>query len=272
MKLQAYVEKFNTFFFDCDGVLWEGEKLIPFAKEVILYLREKKKNIFFISNNSTKSVTNYIKKFENYGIPVNEKEIMISSLATLKYLEKQSAISNIYIVGEEGLIDSIRQGGYNVFHDDIENDSIKQIDLVVVGMDRTFNYRVLTIAIRAIINGARFIGTNSDPTYPSDDGISPGAGSMISAISGALNIFPEIICGKPDPFMANLLLNDSSLHLNHKKTLMIGDRVSTDLLFAKNAGIEGLLVKTGFGKIEFEQYPTFPYFKVLNSVKDLLIF
>ncbi|OLS16620.1 MAG: putative hydrolase YutF [Candidatus Heimdallarchaeota archaeon LC_3] len=272
MRLQPYIDNFDTFFLDCDGVLWEGEKLIPFAKDVILLLKENNKGTFFISNNSTKTVNDYLKKFENYGISVDENEIMISSLATLKYLENQSDILNVYVVGEDGLVDSIRLGGYNVYHDDVENNLIKEIDVVIVGMDRTVNNRVLTIAIRAIINGARFIGTNPDPTYPSEDGISPGAGTMISAISGALNIFPEIICGKPDPLMANLLLNDPSLNLNPKNILMIGDRVSTDLQFAKNAGIEGLLVKTGFGKIEFEQFPSFPYFKVLNSISELLIF
>jgi 4-nitrophenyl phosphatase len=270
LKLKLFLDDFDTLFFDLDGVIWEGKSLIPYAKEVLSLLRENKKKLFFISNNSTKTIRGFIKKFEDFSIPVFSEEIILSSHATLKYLEKQKDVSSVYVVGEEGLVNTLSTGGYNVHHDFLDNELISDIDAVVVGMDRSFNYEVLTIAIRTILAGAKFIGTNPDPTFPSENGISPGAGSMIGAISKALNKDPEIICGKPNPFMGDLLLNDPNIGLTKSRVLMIGDRVSTDLEFAENIGIKGLLVKTGFGEIEYKKYPDFPYFKVISSIADLM--
>lgn len=271
MKLQLFLNDFDALFFDLDGVLWEGDKLIPYSKEVISILRNYNKKLFFISNNSSKSVKEYLKKFKSFGIQVFPNEIMLSSLATLKYLDQQKKIYKIYVVGEEGLIEILSSGNYQVYHDYIDNETIKKIDAVVVGMDRSFNYEVLTIAIRALLNGARFIGTNPDPTFPSENGISAGAGSMIGAIRSAVNKNPEIICGKPNPFMGEILFANPQNHFKKSKTLMIGDRVSTDLKFAENVGIKGLLVKTGLGALEYSEFPHFPYFKVINSIADLLI-
>ena len=136
-------------------------------------------------------------------------------------------------------------------------------------MDRKFTYSKLQIGLRAILRGARFIGTNPDPQFPTEDGFSPGAGSMIGALARALEQEPEKVLGKPYPLMAEMLLK--KLKLSPKKCVMIGDRVSTDLKFALNANLAPVLVKTGFGTMEFNKNKNFPYYKVIDTLEQIFI-
>ena len=224
--------------------------------------------IFYFSNNSTKSVQEYAITLQNFGISTHPNQIMISTIATLKYVKSLNIVKNIYIIGEQGLITSFQEAGYSVYTSILLEEQIKSIDAVVVGMYRQLTYQKLTMALQSLAKGAHFIGTNPDPTFPTEKGIAPGAGAIIGALSHAIGRQPEIICGKPDPLMAKILIEENNLHQKH--TIIIGDRVTTDLNFAKNAKIRGILVKTGFGEEEYVKYPNFPYYKVLDKITDLV--
>ncbi|MFW9930505.1 MAG: HAD-IIA family hydrolase [Candidatus Thorarchaeota archaeon] len=271
--LNPIFNSIDSFFFDCDGVLWEGDSVFTYTKKIIAFLQSLKKKIFFISNNSTQSVEQYKMKFKNFGINISSYQIMISSFATVKYIQSlNNNIKNVFIVGEEGLISSFESAGFNVFNRQKNFNNYREIEAVIVGMDRTITYDKLTTAIRSIDRGALFIGTNPDPTFPTGDGIAPGAGSIIGAIARALNKEPKKICGKPDPLMANLLIENKNLGISKEKTVMIGDRVTTDMIFASNAEIKGILVKnTGFGSEELKKFPSFPFYSILNDISDIMI-
>lgn len=262
MELQSDFLQFKGFIFDCDGVIWEGKKLLPGAISLIKTLESLEKSVGFVTNNSTLSTANYLKKFSDLGLFIDKNQLVTSTQAVIHYLNSLNpSILNIYVIGEAGLIDSIHSAGYNISEDP------KIIDAVVVGMDRQFTYNKLRIGLRSILNGARFIGTNPDPQFPTEDGFSPGAGSMIGALARALEQEPEEILGKPNPLMAEILLKQ--LNLSPKSCVMIGDRVSTDLKFALNAKMTPVLVKTGFGKGEFNKNKNFPYYKVIDTLEQI---
>ncbi len=266
MKLKPTFKDFNGFFFDCDGVLWEEDHLLPGASDLINFLKDNNKSTAFLSNNSTKSISEYRKKFQSFDLPVTENQIMTSSLVTLEYISKKDyEEKSLYIIGEQGLKDTFQQKGYNIIPD---NTTANKADAVIVGMDRNFTYQKLALGLKFCLNGADFIGTNPDPQFPTPNGFFPGAGSMIGALQSALGYPPEKICGKPDPLMAQIML--TRLNLSPEKTLFIGDRVITDMKLASNAGLKPILIKTGFGSEEFNKFPTFSYFSVINSLRDFL--
>lgn len=266
MKLHPEYQNFEGFFFDCDGVLWEENTLLPGAKDLLSLLSTSDKKIAFLSNNSTKSIREYVNKFFSLGLSVSEFQVMTSSLVTLEYVKGKNYNSkSIYIIGEDGLKETFTKAGFTVIG---ENTGEKKVDAVIVGMDRTFNYVKLSTALKFCLNGADFIGTNPDPQFPTPTGFFPGAGSMIGALQSALGYPPEKICGKPDPLMAEIMLR--RLHLDPLKTIFIGDRVITDMKFALNSKIKPVLVMTGFGKEEFIKHPHFSYFKVIESLVDIL--
>ena len=264
MKFNAEFSKFKGVFFDCDGVIWEESQLLPGALETINYLIETNLSFGFLSNNSTKSIKEYTKKFKSLGLNVEEYQVVSSVQVTINYLKNLTDRNKtLYVIGESGLSQSLKDAGFIV----VEG-TTNDIDAVIVGMDRNFTYKKLTIGLQACLKGARFIATNPDPQFPTPNGFFPGAGSMVGALSSALNNnAPEIICGKPNPLMAKILLE--RFNLKPQDVVMIGDRVSTDLECAKNAGISSVLVKTGFGSQEFRLYPDFPYYSTINSLFDL---
>jgi 4-nitrophenyl phosphatase len=267
LELQSKFQQFSGFLFDCDGVLWQGSKLLPGTKQLLEFLKISNKEVGFVSNNSTLSIESYIKKFLKFNLSVQANQIITSTQATIHYLNSlKSKIKEVYVIGEAGLINSLSSEGYNV---NLKPNDPTIIDAVVVGMDRQLTYEKLKIGLRAIRSGARFIGSNPDPQYPDmDGGFSPGAGCMIGALARTLRREPERICGKPDPLLAEILL--SRLKLKAHKCVMIGDRVSTDLQFAVNSGMAPVLVKTGFGEEDLRKHPDFPYHAILDTLEDLI--
>ena len=179
MKLKDIFQEFDGFFFDCDGVLWEENHLLPGAKELLTILNENNKHIAFLSNNSTKSISQYLKKFHTLDLPVSENQVITSSVVTSKYiLEKDYPTKTLFVIGEQGLINTLENDGFAVVNEDSSKD---KVDAVIVGMDRSFSYKKLSLGLKYCLAGADFIGTNPDPQFPTPDGFFPGAGSMIGA-------------------------------------------------------------------------------------------
>lgn len=233
--------------FDLDGVIYRGEKLLPYVKETLKFLRNKNYKISFLTNNSTKTRLQYKEKLNKFGIEVEISEIMTSAYATALYFkEKNVKKANIFIVGGEGIKKELKEIKLKVFEcsDKFE---IKKIDYVVAGLDINFNFNKLYIAQQAILNGAKFIATNYDATYPTESGVMPGGGSIVKAIEFASGVKPLVI-GKPETYSLKAILKIHNIL--PENAYLVGDRIETDIVVGKKMKIKTFLVLTGVTKLE----------------------
>jgi 4-nitrophenyl phosphatase len=250
------ISRLSALIFDLDGVIWRGNMPVPGAVESVARLRAAGKRCFYCTNNSRKAPADFVAALAGMGIEAEEDEIMTSSSATALYLSQQlTGDFSAYVVGEDGLSSALRKVGARIVSDreaesDGDNWSDFPVDCVVAGIDRHFTYDKLRLAQRFILKGARFIATNRDSTFPVADGVVPGAGSIVAAIETASGISP-ITIGKPQPLMMHLLLQ--KFNLVPAETAMIGDRLDTDIIAAKRAGIGALYVATGVNTLEEAQ-------------------
>ncbi len=225
-------------FIDIDGVLYKGRYPIKGAKEFIDYLIEEDIKFICVTNNSSKTAENYSKKLKSMDMKIEKNQIINSGVATVEYIKDKYLARNenlsAYVVGGEGLIEIVKNSGIKI--------QDKNPDIVVVGWDVNYTYEKMKKASLAIRKGAIYIGTNPDITYPSDEGILPGCGSILASITTASEVEP-IIIGKPKPLIMEMAAKRISA--NKKKSLMIGDRIDTDILAGKNFGIQTALVLSG---------------------------
>jgi phosphoglycolate/pyridoxal phosphate phosphatase family enzyme len=233
----------STLVFDLDGVVWRGDTPIDSAITAINALRAAGKRCLFCTNNSSQTQATFVAKLASMGIEgLAEEEILTSSSATALYLSAQYTGPFLaYVVGGEGIRQAIQKIGARIVPDsDITEES--NVDCVVAGIDREFDYAKLNIAQRLIRRGALFVATNRDATYPTEDGVIPGAGSIVSAIETAAGTTPVTI-GKPRPVMLQLIMQQYGLQ--PEQLAFIGDRLDTDVVCARRAGVAALLVTTG---------------------------
>jgi 4-nitrophenyl phosphatase len=228
---------------DMDGVLWkEDEPLVDLAK----FLQELNKlniRFLFATNNATKSISQYRKKFKSvFNLSIEPWQIITSAYAAADYLSQRfPQKGNIYIIGGRGLIDALTQKGFNKPGDHSE------IIAVAAGLDLKLTYKKLCRASLLIRNGKPFIGTNPDLTYPSPEGQIPGAGTILAALEAAAGIKPVII-GKP--FAPMLITATERLGTKPVETLVIGDRLDTDILGGINIGCRTALVLSGISTLD----------------------
>lgn len=230
----------RTFVFDLDGVIYRGEQPLPGAADTIDSLRRLGHQVYFFTNNSTQTRTTYADKLRRMGIPVDEDHVMTSAYATALYLQDRGVrTGTAYVVGEEGPKVELRAIGLKIAEDGVS----EKVDFVVVGLDREFSYEKLFHAQQAIFRGAKFIATNTDTTFPLEEGLlAPGGGSLVAAIQAATGAKPTII-GKPaTPAMLEIL---RLAHATSADTVMVGDRLDTDILAGKAIGATTVLVMTG---------------------------
>ncbi len=221
---------------DMDGVLWRGNNPLPGLVPFFEMLRERQLPFVLATNNSRTSPSNYVKKLESKGVPgVKEEQIVTSGTATAGYLRTvYPEGTRIHIVGEDGLCEVLEKAGFSL--------ALHDVQIVVAGIDFEITYDKLRRATLLIRDGAEFIGTNPDVTFPSPEGLVPGTGSILAALQAATDVKPTII-GKP-----NLPMFETALHqleTSPDSTLMIGDRLGTDILGAQRAGMKTALVLTG---------------------------
>lgn len=256
MANQLDVSQFVAFIFDLDGVIWRGSSPIEGAVEAIARLRGAGKRCVFCTNNSSSTPAEYVEKLGGMGILAEEDDILTSGVATSLYLESQlTGQFSAYVVGEEGLVSTLRKTGarvvtmqgMNPITNDIIEDTAFPVDCVIVGLDRAFNYDKLRLAQRFINNGARFIATNRDATFPVPDGIVPGAGAIVAAIETASGVSPLTI-GKPQALLPLLLMQ--KFNLKPETTVFVGDRIDTDMVSAHRANLKAILVTTGISSAE----------------------
>lgn len=221
---------------DMDGVLWRGNTPLPGLRQFFDFLQSHRLPAVLATNNSSRHPAQYIEKLANMGVTgIQQNQIVTSATATADYLQTHyPAGTRLYVVGMDGLRQMLTEAGFVLAQSDVR--------AVVAGIDFDFRYdtaRHATLLIRA---GADFIGTNPDLTFPTPEGLVPGAGSVLAMIEAATDVTPVII-GKPQPAMFQSALRQ--MNAQPSQTLMIGDRLSTDIDGAARAGLPTALVLTG---------------------------
>lgn len=238
-KLAAVLEKTSAFILDMDGVLYLGEEPIRGAAEAVKWLRGKGKKLIFSTNNSASTRAAYARKLARMGIPARESEVVTSGYATAIYFRRRHPSAKIYVVGESGLRSELKQAGFKL----LSPGEAGKATHVVVGLDRTINYEKIAGGLRALLAGARFVATNADATYPTEAGLSPGAGATIGALAGCSGREPSLVIGKPFPYMVEIALE--TLGTRPGETAIIGDRLDTDIRVGKKMGLTTILVLSG---------------------------
>ncbi|KZS96822.1 2-phosphoglycolate phosphatase [Sistotremastrum niveocremeum HHB9708] len=265
-EYKSLLENYDTWMFDCDGVLWHGDRLIDGALEVLSLLREQKKHIIFVTNNATKSRKNYKKKFDSLGVEASVEEIFGSAYAAAVYISsvlKLPKDEKVYVIGMDGIEQELAEegvafeGGTDPADNTLAPFSLKNfkpdpaISAVLIGLDTSINYTKLSKAFQYLNRPAsegksgkpvHFLVTNQDPTYPAGDGLLPGAGSISAPLRYSLKKDP-ISLGKPGKTMLDCI--QAKHHFDPARSIMIGDRLDTDILFGQAGGLSTLLVLTG---------------------------
>lgn len=236
----------STFIFDLDGVIWRGESPVEGAAASVEQLKQLGKRCFYATNNSARSPQWFVDRLQSMGINAQLEEIVTSATATASFIARNFSTPSVYVVGEEGIQSLLRGIGAEVFTVDNVAPS-EEIEVVVAGIDRTFNYEKLKWAQQFILRGAQFIATNRDATFPVEGGVVPGAGSIVAAIETASGIVP-LSMGKPEPAMLLEIL--ASYNLQPAEVAIIGDRLDTDIACGSRAGIGTVLVGTGVTSLE----------------------
>jgi NagD protein len=249
----------RTWLSDMDGVLVHEDEAIPGAAEFVRRLRDRGRPFLLLTNNSIFTARDLQARLARSGIDVPEESIWTSALATAQFLDAQRPGGTAYVIGEAGLTTAMHSIGYVLTDRDPE--------YVVLGETRTYSFEAITTAIRLIESGARFIATNPDPTGPSQQGSIPATGSVAALITRATQVEPYFV-GKPNPLMMRSALNRIDAH--SESTIMVGDRMDTDMVSGLEAGLRTILVLTGSTRPDqVERFPYRPTY-VRDSVADLI--
>jgi 5'-nucleotidase len=249
----------RSWLMDMDGVLVHEEDAIPGADQWVARLREREIPFLVLTNNSIYTRRDLAARLRTSGLDVPEESIWTSALATAKLLEDQRPGGSAFVIGEAGLTTALHASGYTLTE--------RNPDYVVLGETRTYSFERITLAIRLIDSGARFIATNPDATGPTLEGPLPATGSVAALISRATGVDPYFV-GKPNPLMMRSALNAIDAH--SETTAMIGDRMDTDIVSGLEAGMHTILVLSGLTtRDEAERYP-YRASRIIDSVADLL--
>lgn len=246
------------FICDMDGVIYHGNRLLPGVKEFVDWLYRENKNFLFLTNASERSPKELQQKLWRMGLEVDESHFYTSALATARFISSQAPGCSAYVIGGAGLIMALHDEGITM--NDVDP------DYVVIGEGNTYNYENILKAVRLVTNGAKLIGTNSDLTGPSEDGIIPACRAMIAPIELATGKTAYFV-GKPNPLMMRTGLRILGVH--SAEAVMIGDRMDTDMVAGIETGLDTCLVLSGVtSREDIEKFPYRPRL-VLNGVGDI---
>ncbi len=247
------------FISDMDGVIYHGNKLLPGVVEFINWLKKENKKFLFLTNSSEKSPKELQQKLERLGIQVDESHFYTSALATASFLSSQCPNGSVYVIGEAGLTNALYNVGFSM--NDVNP------DYVVVGETRAYSYEKIEHAVRLVLKGAKLIGTNYDLTGPSSDGIVPATRALIAPIELATGKQAYFV-GKPNPLMMRHALK--KLGCKREDTVIIGDRMDTDIVAGVESEIETVLVLSGVTTREnMKRFAYRPKY-ILDGVGDII--
>lgn len=239
----------KNFIIDMDGVLVQGNRIIPGADKFINTLLKQERKFLLLTNNPMYTPRDLSHRLQASGIQIEENQIFTSALATASFLHHQRPDGKAFVLGESGLTEAIHDIGYII--------TDMAPDYVVLGETLAYNFQMIKKAIRLIHDeGARFIATNPDPSGPSEGGLVPACGAMAALIEEASGVAPFFI-GKPNALMMRTALNYLNVH--SENTIMIGDRMDTDIVAGVTSGMETILVLSGVTKEEdIDKFPYLP--------------
>ena len=260
-KKQILASK-KLFLFDMDGTLYLGDRLFDFTIELLREIRRTGGKYLFMTNNSSKSVADYIKKLEKLGISSTREDFITSSQATAYYLHKHHEGQRLYVCGTESLKEELRWEGFTV------TEKVEDTDCIVMGFDTELTFQKLhDVSYLLLTRELPYIATNPDLVCPTEFGSVPDCGSVCGMIFNATGKRPVVI-GKPSPLMPQLAMD--RLGYSKEETCVIGDRIYTDVKSGLNAGITGILVMSGETTPEILAQSEDKPHLVLESAKEIL--
>ena len=248
--MSSLPDRVRLVIFDLDGVIYRGLEPIEGARELVAALRAAGVAVRFATNNSMVEREGYVARLGAQGIATTVDEIVTSTSATVEHLRRHApGVSSVLAIGADGMEAELRAAGLSVvmagdptMAGHVGGPLDRRFDAVIVGLDPSVDYGRLAVAMRAILDGARFIATNADSRYPTAEGFLPGAGSIVAALATASGVAPEVI-GKPSPAMFQAILE--ACGVPPAEAVVIGDNPDADVAGAHRAGCAAVLVLTG---------------------------
>ncbi len=248
----------KSYLIDMDGVLVHGRTVVPGASEFLARLREAGAEFLVLTNNPMYTPNDLAHRLNIAGLNIPPERIFTSAMATARFLSYQKPDGTAFVIGESGLTSPIHDAGYVI--------TDHEPDYVVLGETLTYNFELVTKAIRLVAAGAHFIATNPDASGPSETGLVPACGAMAALIERASGKSPFFV-GKPNPLMMRTALNHLGVH--SENTVMIGDRMDTDIIAGVQSGMDTILVLSGVThQDDLSDYPYQPT-RIVNSVADI---
>ncbi len=252
---------YRGWLFDLDGTVYRGEALIEGAAQVIAALRAGGRRVAFLSNKPIQTRDDYAAKLTRLGIPTRSVDVVNSSLVLARHLARTDPGAACFVIGEPPLIAELRAHGLEVRDDE-------RVGWVVIAFDRTFTYAKLNTALQAVKRGARLIATNPDRTCPVADGEIPDCAGMIAAVEAVTDKTVELVVGKPSRLMLEVALE--VLGLPASETVIVGDRIETDVTMGKALGLGTVLVLSGVTRADDLRIAELKPDHVLGSIQELL--
>ena len=261
--MESLIRQMKLYLFDMDGPLYLGDRLYPFTIELLETIRKTGGKYLFITNNSSKSVADYVKKLGKFGIQATEEDFMTSSQATAYYLKQHHWGQKLYVCGTRSLIEELESEGFETTTD------IEKTECVVMGFDTELTFQKLWDVSKLLLTkkDLPYIATNPDLVCPTEFGSVPDCGSVCIGIQNATGRTP-IVIGKPSALMPELAM--AKFGYRKEETTVIGDRIYTDVKSGLNAGANTILVLSGESTLQtLAESPDKPHF-VLNDAGELL--
>jgi len=246
---------------DLDGTVYLGEQLIPGAAEAIAALRGAGRRVAFLSNKPLQTRDDYAAKLTRLGVPAAADEVINSSLVLARHLRALDPGAPVYVIGEPPMRAEMAAHGFEVRNDE-------RVRWVVIAFDRTFTYAKLNTALQAVRGGARLIATNPDRTCPVEGGEIPDCAGMIAAVEAVTDTKVETIVGKPSPIILEVALR--ALGCVAHESVIVGDRVETDIAMGKQLGLATILVLSGVTRSDDPRIAALAPDHVLRSVRELI--
>mgnify|MGYP003321599172 FL=1 len=257
--LSKSLDGIEAIFLDLDGTIYLGGEPIEGALDFLERLDQRGIRRFFLSNNSSKSVSQYLEKLTSMGVPATEQDILLSTHDLLSWL-KSEEVTEAYLVGTEGMREMLENEGIRT--------RSQSPQYVVLGYDTEINYEKLSTASIHLHSGVPMVASHPDIVCPSPDGGLPDTGAYMDLFEATTGVRPIHICGKPNPGM--ILHKIEELGLRPDNCAMVGDRLYTDIEMAERSGVHGILVLSGEATMSDASAATQHPSLIVDSVASLL--
>ncbi len=258
-EISQSLDGIKAVFLDLDGTIYLGDSLIDGALDFLRRLEERGIKRYFLSNNSSKSVEQYVEKLRDLGIDADKDEVLLSTHDLISWLSKKE-VTSTFLVGTEGMRSMLEEQG-------IETSS-EQPEFVVLGYDTEISYEKLATASIHLHEGVQLVASHPDMVCPSPRGGLPDTGAYMSLFKATTGVGPVHVCGKPNKGM--ILHKVEDLGLKPSECCMVGDRLYTDIEMADRAGVHGILVLSGEASVDDVEEGELRPSLVVDSVAELL--